>query len=116
MDDLDVLQSFEDEVHRRGGYQLVFPPSDSDVYTKFFEVQTYYDKLVFKWLSEEPKNELRVKKLLNLLEKDKKVKDDPVSVRSSISSVRTLVEADKVTRVSSKLQTLSLGKPRLLQK
>lgn len=49
LDDIRILKLVEDEYHRRGQFKRLYPSTDAQQYTKYFESQTYYDKLVAQW-------------------------------------------------------------------
>ncbi|KAJ3393351.1 Tubulin polyglutamylase ttll4 [Entophlyctis sp. JEL0112] len=48
--ELKVLKEVEDEFHRRGNFERIFPTFDSGQYFKLFTSQPYYDCLVFQWI------------------------------------------------------------------
>eukprot|EP00117_Sycon_ciliatum_P000086 scpid22923/ scgid4518/ Tubulin polyglutamylase TTLL4; Tubulin--tyrosine ligase-like protein 4 len=49
-DDVRMLIESEDEFNRRGGFQRVFPTSDTDAYEPFFDIPRYYNMLLSEWI------------------------------------------------------------------
>jgi tubulin polyglutamylase TTLL4 len=51
-EDWNILFEFDEEFHRRGDFERIFPNKDTvDHYSKFFLSQRYNNLLVQKWLT-----------------------------------------------------------------
>ena len=50
-DDMRMLIETEDEITRKGNFQLVFPLSQTIPYLKYFSLQRYYNLLLHAWFS-----------------------------------------------------------------
>ncbi|XP_042899981.1 tubulin monoglutamylase TTLL4 [Parasteatoda tepidariorum] len=72
LDDLYCLMETEDENNRRGSFLRVFPTETSDVYFKYFDVVTYYNRLLWAW--EQTFHDKRINGISKIQELFEKVK------------------------------------------